>query len=261
MGTPKAVVTGAARGIGAAIADRLETDGYDVVRLDLAGDAGVVRCDVTDADAVDEVAERVGQVEVLVNNAGIWRFSSLEDTDPSDFAEVLAVNLQGAFHLTQAFGRGMLAAGRGSIVNIVSVAAAHPNPAVGAYSASKAGLVALTRQTAIEWGPRGVRCNAVGPGLIPTDGAGLYHDPEVRRVRASGVPLRRLGAPADVAEAVTFLASDRAGYINGQVLYVDGGLSANLMATLPRPSGVAGPQLTDVEPVAGQRVPAERTEQ
>jgi NAD(P)-dependent dehydrogenase (short-subunit alcohol dehydrogenase family) len=239
----RAVVTGAARGIGAAIADRLVTDGFDVIRLDVLDAAGVVGCDVTDAAAVRRAAESVGAVDVLVNNAAIWRFAALEDVDPSDFADVLDINVRGPFLTTQAFGRGMLDRGRGSIVNVVSIAALHPNPAVGAYSASKAALVALTRQTALEWGPRGVRANAVGPGLIVTEGAGMYHDEDVRRARASAVPMGRLGTPDDIADVVSFFASDQSAYVSGQVLYVDGGLSSSLMTTLPRPADTPGPQL------------------
>ena len=171
--TGRAIVTGAARGIGAAIAERLAADGYVVVRVDVMGVDGIEVCDITDIGAVRALAERVGPVDVLVNNAGIWRFAALEDVDPADFAHVLDVNVRGTFHCTQAFGHGMLEAGRGAIVNIASIAALHPNPSVGAYSASKAGVVALTRQTALEWGPRGVRCNAVAPGLVPTSWRGL----------------------------------------------------------------------------------------
>ena len=156
---------------------------------------------------------------------------------------MLAVNLGGTFHCTQAFGRGMLAAGWGSIVNIVSVAAAAANPSVGAYSASKSGVLALTRLTALERGPRGVRANAVGPGLVPTPGTGtVYDDPVVREVRSGAVPLRRLGTDADIAGVVAFLVGPDAASVNGQVLYVDGGLSQALMTLLPRPAGVPGPQ-------------------
>ncbi len=248
----RAVVTGAARGIGAAIADRLEVDGFDVVRLDVLGGGGVLRCDVTDAAAVRQIAESVGDVDVLVNNAAIWRFAALEDVDPADFDAVLDINVRGPFLTTQAFGRSMLRMGRGSIVNIVSIGALHANPAVGAYSASKAALVALTRQTALEWGPRGVRANAVGPGLIATEGAGVYHDPEVRRARAEAVPLRRLGEPGDISEVVAFFASDASAYVTGQVLYVDGGLSSSLMTTLPRPAGMPGPQLPSTASARGE---------
>lgn len=243
-----AVVTGAARGIGAAAAERLAADGFDVVRLDVTAGDGVLACDVADPRAVADTAALVerehGPVTVLVNNAAIWRFAALEDVASEDFAAVLDVNVRGTFHCTQAFGRAMLARGGGCIVNVVSIAAAAANPSVGAYSASKAGVLALTRQTALEWGPRGVRANAVGPGLVPTPGTGtVYDDPEVRRVRAGAVPLRRLGTSADVAGVIAFLASDAAAYVNGQVLYVDGGLSQALMTLLPRPAGVAGPQL------------------
>lgn len=248
----RAVVTGAARGIGAAIADRLAVDGFEVVRLDVLDGEGVLRCDITDVGAVREIADSVGDVDVLVNNAGVWRFAALEDVDPDDFSEVLDINLRGPLLTTQAFGRSMLRRRHGSIVNIVSIGALHANPAVGGYSASKAGLVALTRQTALEWGPRGVRCNAVGPGLIATEGAGLYHDDDVRRARANAVPLRRLGSPRDISEVVAFFASDASAYVSGQVLYVDGGLSSSLMTTLPRPPGVPGPQLAPTVAAQGE---------
>ena len=243
-----AVVTGAGRGIGAAIADRLVRDGFRVARLDVTGspNSDIITCDISDAAAVDRVAEQVerefGPVSVLVNNAGAWSFGALEDVSPDDFARTLAINVSGTFHCTRAFGRSMLAHGGGSIVNIVSIAAQAANPKVGAYSASKAGVVALTQQTALEWGPRGVRANAVGPGFVPTPGTGtVYDDVAVREVRAAAVPLRRLGEPDDVANVVSFLASDQAGYVNGQVIYVDGGFSEALMTLVPRPPGVPGP--------------------
>lgn len=239
----RAVVTGAARGIGAAISARLAHDGYDVARLDVTGGDGVVVCDVTDPASVASAAAAVGPVDLLVNNAGIWRFAALEDVTPQDFTDVLHVNVLGPFLCAQAFGAAMLERGRGCIVNVVSIAAAHANAAVGAYSASKAGLLALTRQLALEWGPRGVRTNAVGPGLVPTPGTGdVYDDPEVRRVRAGAVPLRRLAEPDDIANVVSFLAGPDASYVNGQVIYVDGGLSQALMTLLPRPDGIAQPR-------------------
>lgn len=242
----RAVVTGAARGLGAAIADRLEVDGLEVVRLDVLAAPGVTVCDVSSRRAVEATADAIGPVDVLVNNAGIWRFAALEDVEPDDFEQVMAVNLGGTFHCTQVFGRSMLAAGAGAIVNMVSIAAAAANPSVGAYSASKSAVLALTRQTALEWGPRGVRANAVGPGLVPTPGTGgVYDDADVRRVRAGAVPLRRLGTDDDIAGVVAFLVSAAAAYVNGQVLYVDGGLSQALMTLLPRPSSVPGPHLDE----------------
>lgn len=249
-----AVVTGAARGIGAAVCARLLADGFTVVGLDrdVPSDCGypVLSCDVSDHRQVADVAALVehehGPVGVLVNNAAIWGFGAIEDTSPDDFARVLAVNLGGVFHCTRSFGLGMLSRGRGAVVNMVSIAAQAANPNVGAYSASKAGVLAFTRQTALEWGPRGVRANAVGPGFVPTPGTGqVYDDQAVRAVRARAVPLRRLGDPDDVADAVSFLCSEQSGYVNGQVLYVDGGVSQSLMTLIPRPASVAGPHLDD----------------
>ena len=232
----RAVVTGGARGIGAAIVDRLRADGYDVAVLDLVAAEGVIGCDVTDPGAVRAAALEIGPVDVLVNNAGAWRFGALEDVSADDFALVIDVNLRGPFHLMQAFGPAMIERGSGAIVNIVSIAAKHANPAVGSYGPSKAGLLSLTEQVALEWGPKGVRCNAVGPGLVPTPGTGdVYDDPQVREIRSGAIPMRRLAEPADIASVVAFLVSDDAAYVNGQVIYVDGGLSKALMTLLPRP--------------------------
>lgn len=233
MTRARALVTGAARGIGAAIADRLQRNGLDVVRLDLDG-AGCRCCDVSDHTAVTALADEVGPVDVLVNNAGIWRYAGLEDVDPAEFRRAVEVNLFGAFNTTQVFGRGMLERGAGSIVNVVSISAIAATPKVGAYAPSKAALVALTRQTAVDWGPRGVRCNAVGPGLVDADSTRAAYDADdTRSRRASAVPLRRLATPEDIADVVAFLASDQSAYVTGQVIYVDGGLTQNLMQLLP----------------------------
>jgi 3-oxoacyl-[acyl-carrier protein] reductase len=240
---PTAVVTGAGRGIGAAIATRLRSDGFDVVRLDLEAADDVIACDVSDPVAVRRVADDVGPIDALVNNAGIWKFGPIESADPDDFARVLAVNLGGTFNCTQAFGSTMLDRG-GSIVNVVSIAAHSPNPSVGSYSPSKTAVLAFTRQTAVEWGPRGVRANAVGPGFVPTPGTGtVYDDEEVRAIRAAAVPLRRLGEPVDVANVVGFLAGPESAYVTGQVIYVDGGVTESLMTLIPRPPDVPGPHV------------------
>jgi len=236
----RAVVTGASNGIGAAIADRLRAAGSEVVGLDLVEGPDVVACDVSDHEVVRRQAIQIGPVDVLVNNAAIWRFAAFEDVTVEDFDAVLAVNVRGPFNCTQAFGAGMRSRG-GSIVNIVSIAAEHADPGVGAYSPSKAALLAMTRQVAVEWGPSGVRCNAVGPGLVPTKGAGVYDDVDVRAARARAGPLRRLATPQEVAEVVAFFASDRSAYVSGQVVYVDGGLGHTLMTTLPRPGHVPQP--------------------
>ena len=232
----RAVVTGAARGIGASIAAHLEHEGFDVVRLDLddSADGCDIACDVSDHDAVRAAAEKLGPVDVLVNNAAIWRYAGLSDVDPAEFRRAVEVNLFGAFNTTQVFGRNMVNTGGGSIVNVVSIAAVAPTPKVGGYSPSKAALVALTRQTAVDWGPHGVRCNAVGPGLVDGDSTRAVYDADDARARRSAaIPLRRLATPQDVAGVVAFLASPAAAYVTGQVIYVDGGLTQNVMQLLP----------------------------
>ena len=232
----KAVVTGGSQGIGLAICKKLNEASYEVFSLDIADGANTIRCDVSDEIAVADIAADIGPIDLLVNNAGIWKFGSIEETTLEDFSHVIDVNLNGAFNTIKHFGHGMLDNGHGSIVNIVSIAARHPNPSVGSYGPSKAALVSLTEQVAIEWGPKGVRCNGVGVGLVPTPGTDdVYRMKNVRDLRSAAVPLHRLGSPEEVAEAVHFLASERSSYVNGHILYVDGGLSKALMTLLPRP--------------------------
>lgn len=227
-----AVVTGAAGGLGRAIVVYLAGLGATVVPLDLAvpPDAAerTLACDITSEesvrDAAADVVARFGGCDILVNNAGILPPSSpLESIDAALWDKVLAVNLRGAFLCTRHFGASMLERGRGSIVNLSSIAAALPN-AVSAYGPSKAAIVALTRQTAVEWGPRGVRANAVSPGLVRTPmSEAFYADPANHDVRRAAVASRRIGVPDDIASVVAFLASDAAAYVNGQEIVVDGG--------------------------------------
>jgi len=237
-----AVVTGAGRGIGAVIAQRLSIDGFEVIKLDIAGD-DYLHCDVSNEYEVNAVVNSLGPVDVLVNNAGIWRFTPLVETSTKDFQDVMNVNVLGPFQMCRAVVPAMIERRSGSIVNIVSIAATNASPSVGSYTPSKAALLAMTRQMAVEWSAFGIRCNAVGPGLVPTSGAGVYGDPEVREARARAVPLGRLGTPDDIAHAVSFFASEDSAYITGQALFVDGGLTQSLMSFLPRPTGIAGPQL------------------
>jgi glucose 1-dehydrogenase len=250
-----AVVTGAGSGIGAAIARGLANAGAAVALLDRDGEAAervagqlkvdgataqAWQCDVTDEASVATVSTHVtralGPCAVLVNNAGILRPGSLESLALADWNQVLAVNLTAYLVCARAFGREMLIAGAGSIIHVASISALHPQTRSGAYSASKAGVLLLSKQLAAEWGPRGVRSNAVCPGMIRTPlSAKFYDEPGFEAKRSAVTASRRIGEPTDIANPVAFLASDRAAYINGAELVVDGGLDCMLMDMVPRP--------------------------
>jgi 3-oxoacyl-[acyl-carrier protein] reductase len=235
-----AVVTGAGQGLGRATAQRLATDGHHVVVLDLdldraretaelvGGEAHA--CDVTDRDAVHAVADRLGGCDALVNNAGIWRFHSIMDMTPEDARPVIEVNVLGIVWCAQAFAPLMAAGGGGSIVNLSSGAAYTHSPGLGMYPATKSAVESLTRTMALELGPRGIRTNAIGPGLIVSEGTSANYEGDRAAQRAKGVPLGRVGAPADIADVVSFLCGDDARYVNGQVIYVDGGITAGRAA-------------------------------
>jgi 3-oxoacyl-[acyl-carrier protein] reductase len=235
-GGPTAVVTGAGRGIGLATARRFAADGFDVLLVDrdaeplrsVAAELGAraVVLDVTDADAVAELSTLAPACRVLVNNAAVTYYTPLLETSPAEARSVLDVNVVAALLTTRALVPAMVAAGGGAIVNLSSItAAAHP-PGTGLYSASKAALEALTRALAVELGPLGVRCNAVAPGMVPTEGsADHYGDGAELAARAAVLPLRRLGATADITAAIAYLASPEADWVTGQVLRVDGGYS------------------------------------
>jgi NAD(P)-dependent dehydrogenase (short-subunit alcohol dehydrogenase family) len=249
------VVTGAASGIGRAVAEGLAAAGAVVALVDrnlaaaqaLADRLAVtgartlaIECDIADEAAVRAAAQRVkrelGTVQGLVNNAGLLKAGALEDVSVAEWNAVLAINLTGQLLCAREFGRDMLAAGRGSIVHIASIAALHPQTRSGAYSASKAGVLLLSKQLAAEWGPRGVRSNAICPGMIRTAlSAKFYEEPGFEARRAAVTASRRVGEPIDIAEPALFLLSDRAGYVNGTELVVDGGLDCMLMDMVPRP--------------------------
>lgn len=234
-----AVVTGAGQGIGRQIATTLLDAGYGVATIDirpveLAGNVLPLTGDVSDENAVVEMARQVvshfGSVDVLVNNAGISSITPAESTTMDQWSRVLAVNLTGPFLLCREFGRAMLAAGSGSIVNIASIAGLRGIGDRAAYNASKHGLVGLTRTLAAEWGGRGVRVNAVCPGWVKTEmdvadqAAGGYVDADI----IDQVPMGRFAAPGDIAAAVAFLADPAvSGFVNGVALPVDGGWSSD----------------------------------
>jgi NAD(P)-dependent dehydrogenase (short-subunit alcohol dehydrogenase family) len=230
------VVTGAGRGIGRAVAERMAADGSHVVVADIdqtsaekaAAQVGgmAVVCDVSQPDAVRALAEQLDRVDVLVNNAGIWRLEPLADVTPEHFHEVINVNVLGTLLCIQAIAPIMARNGGGSIVNLSSIVSAHGHPSFGVYPASKAAVVALTQQAAMEYADTGIRVNAVSPGLIRTEGTeGILGTAEQVAVLERLLPLGRLGAAADVAETVAFLAGDAARYITGQVFTTDGGLT------------------------------------
>ncbi len=239
MTTPVAAITGAAQGIGERIAEVLQAEGYRLALFDRQpitrfDDAVCYVGDVTsEADVVafaGEVSAIHGRIDVLVNNAGIACISPADETPADLWRQVIDVNLNGPFHMCQAFGRQMLAAGGGSIINIASVAGLFGVADRAAYNASKHGLVGLTRTLAVEWGGRGVRVNAVCPGWVKTpmddesQSAGAYGDADI----TDHVPMARFATPDDVAQAVAFLAdSGRSGFINGTALSVDGGWAAD----------------------------------
>jgi NAD(P)-dependent dehydrogenase (short-subunit alcohol dehydrogenase family) len=236
MTTPVAVITGAAQGIGREITRVLASRGYVTVPVDLQemAEPRAIVADVSSAEDVGSLARQVreqfGRVDVLVNNAGVSLLRAAEETSAEQWRRVLEVNLTGPFLLSQEFGRDMLAAGAGSIVNIASIAGLQGIADRAAYNASKHGLIGLTRTLAAEWGGRGVRVNAVCPGWVKTEmdvadqAGGGYTDDDITGVN----PMGRFAFPGDIASAVAFLADPEAsGFINGVALPVDGGWTAD----------------------------------
>ena len=237
-----AIVTGAARGIGQAIALKLASEGADIALCDVekewlsetasqvAAKGRRVECyavDVVNAaavqTAVDQIAEKFGKIDILINNAGITRDTLLVRMSEEDWDKVLQVNLKGAFLFTKAVARPMMKQRSGAMVNVASIIGLIGNAGQCNYAASKAGLIALTKSVAKELGARNVRANAVAPGFIKTKMTEKLTE-EVQKKMLEAIPLGRFGLPEDVANVVLFLASDSASYVTGQVLTVCGGM-------------------------------------
>jgi len=238
-----ALVTGAARGIGLAVAKRFLAEGWRVALLDIEGDllddafvalarpdqTLALHGDVSDASAVATavaaVSRRFGRLDALVNNAGIAVFKPLLETTEQDWNRALAVNLTGPFLCTKA-AVPLLRERGGAVANITSISAVRASTLRAAYGTSKAGLAHLTKQLAVELASFGIRVNGVAPGPVETAMAKAVHTPEIRADYHDAIPLNRYGLEEELAEAVFFLCSDRASYITGQILAVDGGFDA-----------------------------------
>ena len=253
-----AVVTGAARGIGLAIAEWFLRQSYRVVLLDIDkttlvsaatkvarfDDALAIHCDVSDPaqvkNAAAQVMARFGRVDALVNNAGVAVFKPALETSFDEWRTVMATNLDGAYLCTQTFGEIMVKAGSGAIVNIASISGLRASTLRLAYGTSKAALIHMSKQYAVELGNAGVRVNVVAPGPVETEMARLVHTPAIRADYYDTIPQGRYGTLEEMANTVGFLCSDNASFINGQVIAVDGGFDAAGMGlpTLRRsPSG------------------------
>lgn len=239
-----AVVTGGSRGIGKAIALTLAKDGANIAVLQIGDDENaaqtkeeitalgvkceVYSCDVSNYDGVKETVDRViedfGAIDILINNAGIVRDSTLRSMKEQDFDSVISVNLKGAFNMIKHTYSHFMKRRSGKIVNISSVVALSGNAGQANYVSAKAGMIGLTKTVAKELGARGITCNAVAPGYIDTDMTKNLSD-KVKDNFTALIPMRKPGSVQDVANAVAFLASDEAAYITGEVLRIDGGMA------------------------------------
>lgn len=238
---PIALITGGAQGIGFACAQALADDGAQIVLADikqkevsaaaaqLGGDTLALVCDVanpSDVNAMfEQIEQKLGVVSILVNNAGVSLPSDFLETSVEDFQKVIAVNLTGAFCVLQRAAKAMVKEKiKGSIVNMSSINAQVAIPSIAAYCASKGGVMQLTKSSSLALAPHNIRVNAVGPGSIDTEMlAAVNANPEAMATVMSRTPLQRIGEPREIADVVAFLCSDKASYVTGETIYVDGG--------------------------------------
>lgn len=239
-----ALVTGAGRGIGRAIAIAMAKEGMDVIVnyngsadkaeetaaiiRELGVQAKTYKCNVADFEEckkmVDDVVAEFGRIDVLVNNAGITRDNLLMKMTEEDFDAVIGINLKGAFNTTKHVSKILLKQKAGKIINISSVSGILGNAGQANYSASKAGVIGLTKSTARELASRGITCNAIAPGFIETDMTSAMNEQVIEK-SIEMIPLKRIGKAEEIADLAAFLASDKANYITGQVFAVDGGMT------------------------------------
>ena len=242
-----AIVTGAGAGIGKAICQKLSQNNYRVGMLDLneenvnEASKGIknsvpLNGDVTNQESIKKAFEKFGEIpDLLVNNVGIVLFGPLEEHSVEDYSKSLNINLLGSFITSRILINDMIKRGSGSIINMSSVNGVNPGIGIGAYPASKAGIISMTQQMAIEWGKFGIRVNCISPGFIDAGmSKPIYEDPKVRELRGGAVPSGRLGEADDIANAVLFLDSENASYVNGHNLVVDVGVISSVIAQLPR---------------------------
>lgn len=244
----RALVTGSSAGIGLALARALASAGASVIlnarnegKLNEAAtalreegaDVHAVAFDVTVAaqvtEAVDRIERDIGPVDILVNNAGVQRRAPLEQFDEATWHEIMRTNVDSVFHVGKAVARHMIVRRRGKIINVCSVQSELGRPNIAPYAASKGAVKMLTKGMAIDWGPHGIQCNGLGPGYFRTElTQALVENPEFSAWLVGRTPSRRWGDVEDLAGAAVFLASDASNFVNGHILYVDGGVTATL---------------------------------
>lgn len=242
--TPVAVITGGARGIGLAIGEWFLAHGHRIVLIDIDADTLgktdsilndpqhvlALHCDVSNPEqvqtSIDKVMATFGRIDALVNNAGVAVFKPIGKTTFEDWRHVMSTNLDGAFLCTQACAPEMVKIGGGSVVNIASISGLRASTLRVAYGTSKAALIHLTKQQAVELGNVGIRVNAIAPGPVETEMAKLVHSVAIRSDYYDAIPLNRYGTTEEIASVVGFLCSPAASYVNGQFLAVDGGFDS-----------------------------------